>query len=710
MDEKNVKIKDIRNIGIIAHIDAGKTTLTERILYYTGKVHRMGEVHDGNAQMDWMVQEQERGITITAAATTCYWRENRINIIDTPGHVDFTVEVERSLRVLDGVVGVFCAVGGVEPQSETVWRQADTNEVPRIAFVNKLDRPGADYQRVIQQIRDVLKANPVSMQLPMGSGADFHGVIDLVDMKAYRWDGDTLGAELITEEIPSEMAEEADESRQRMLEAVSEYDDDFAEIYLEQDDVAAVDIRKYIRRAVIAGQLVPVFCGAAFRNVGVQPVIDAVIDYLPSPRDMPAIKGKTPAGEQVSRAADYEEPFCALAFKVASDPHVGKLIYLRVYSGKLNSGAEIFNASREKRENLQRILLMHANKRHKLDELAAGDIVAVVGLKGTYTGDTLCAPTAPMLLEAPIFADPVTQVAVEPRTQKDQDKLVKGLASLAEEDPTFRVSTDKETGQMLIAGMGELHLEVVIDRLEREHQAQVNVGRPQVAFKETITRSVVIEERYVKQTGGRGQYGHVKLCLEPNDQGKGFDFQDKVREGRIPKTFIPSVEQGVREALESGPLGGYPVFDIKATLLDGSFHEVDSSEIAFKMAGFLAARRALEKAGGVVLEPVMDLHVVTPEKNLGDVLGNIEMKGGRVTMVETSGDTQVVDAEVPLATMFGYAGDLRSMTQGRASYSMQFRQYSVRRVKKDGAGSERKGGKSLLVAGLTLIGLIPYLF
>ena len=670
-------LEKTRNIGIAAHIDAGKTTATERILFYTGKIHRMGEVHDGAATMDWMAQEQERGITITSAATTCYWRDHSINIIDTPGHVDFTVEVERSLRVLDGCVAIFCAVGGVQPQSETVWRQADKYRVPRIAFINKMDRLGADFYRVVERIRERLGANAVPVQLPIGAEADFTGVVDLVRMKAVSY-LDDLGTESEVAEVPSDMLNKALEYREAMLESLSEIDDQLMEKYLSGERVTADEITAAVRQGTVTGHLVPVLCGAAFKNKGVQPLMDAVVDYLPSPLDVDAVAGINPrTGDVEVREPSDTEPFAALAFKIATDPYVGRLTYIRVYSGHVKKGAGISNASKGARERIGRIVRLHANDREDVTDIHAGDIVAVVGLQDTTTGDTLCDTNKPIVLENIQFPEPVIAIAIEPRTKADQEKMGIALAKLASEDPTFKMSTDEETGQTIISGMGELHLEIILDRLFREFKVEANHGRPQVAYKETITASARAEGRYVRQTGGRGQYGHAIVVVEPTESGSGFEFQDKTVGGSVPKEFIPAVHAGAREAMESGVLAGYPVVDVRVSLVDGSYHDVDSSEMAFKIAGSMAARSAMQKATPVLKEPIMAVEVVTPESFLGDVIGDLNSRRAQIQGIEPGhGGTQVVKAMVPLAEMFGYATTLRSVTQGRASYSMEPARYA----------------------------------
>jgi elongation factor G len=667
-----------RNIGIMAHIDAGKTTTTERILYYTGKNYKIGEVHEGAATMDWMVQEQERGITITSAATTCKWKDTWINIIDTPGHVDFTVEVERSLRVLDGAVAVFDAVAGVEPQTETVWRQADKYGVPRICFINKMDRIGADYMRSVDMIRDRLNATTAVIQLPIGAEAHFKGVIDLIGMKALVWDDTSeKGESWAVREIPAELAADAERWHGQLIDTLSNFDDTITEKFLGDEEITAEDLRRAIRHATIMSQLVPVLCGSAFKNKGVQPMLDAVVDYLPSPLDIPPTRGMDLKGiEELERRADDSEPFSALAFKIMTDPHMGKLTYARVYSGKLTKGSAVLNSTKDRRERVGRILQMHANHREDKDAAFAGDIVALVGLKQTTTGDTLCDQHAPIVLEALEFPEPVIHVAVEPKTKNDQDKLSKALQALAEEDPTFQVHSDEETGQTVIGGMGELHLEVLVDRMLREFRVDANVGKPQVAYRETIKRPVQkVEERYVRQTGGRGQYGHVVLDLEPTGSGGGYEFVDKITGGVIPKEYIPSVDAGIQDAMQSGVLAGYPVVDVRATLVYGSYHDVDSSEMAFKIAGSMCFKKAARAAEPVLLEPIMAVEVVTPDEYMGDVIGDLNSRRGRMEGMEQRGNSQVIRAQVPLAEMFGYATDLRSRSQGRATYTMQFHAY-----------------------------------
>jgi elongation factor G len=672
-----VKLDRVRNIGIMAHIDAGKTTTTERILYYTGRTYKMGEVHEGAAVMDWMAQEQERGITITSAATTAFWRGFRINIIDTPGHVDFTVEVERSLRVLDGAIAVFDAVAGVEPQSETVWRQADKYRVPRIAFINKMDRLGADFFASVQSMVDRLGAVPVPVQLPLGREDGFRGVVDLVEMHALEW-MDDLGTSMEITDIPAELVEQAEEYHHQLIDRVAEHDDELLETYLlDEGSVTPEMIKRALRTATLANAITPVLCGSAFKNKGVQPLLDAVVDYLPSPLDLPPVHGIDPRTQnEVSRRSSEDDPFSALAFKVMTDPYVGKLTYFRVYSGRVKAGDRVLNVSTGKTERIGRLLLMHANHREEQDSVGAGEIVAAVGLRSTTTGDTLATDSAPILLEAITFPEPVISVAIEPRTKADQDKLAQALQRLTEEDPTFQVRTDEETGQTLIAGMGELQLEIVVDRLTREFSVNANVGRPQVAYRETVSkRAQNVEGRFVRQTGGRGQYGHAVINLEPAEPGAGYEFVDKIVGGKIPREFIPAVDLGIQEAMESGTLAGFPVVDVRVELVDGSYHEVDSSEMAFKVAGSMAFKNAMQKAGPKLLEPVMGVEVVTPEEYLGDVMGDLNARRGRVEGLEPRGNAQAVRARVPLATMFGYATDLRSMTQGRATFTMQFDRY-----------------------------------
>jgi elongation factor G len=676
---KTTDLSKLRNIGIMAHIDAGKTTTTERILYYTGRTHKMGEVHEGAAVMDWMEQEQERGITITSAATACEWNGHRINILDTPGHVDFTVEVERSLRVLDGAIALFDSVAGVEPQSETVWRQADKYRVPRIAYINKMDRTGADFNAAVETMRNRLGANPLPIQLPIGQEADFKGVVDLVTERALVW-ADELGTEWEQQEIPADMADAAHEARTHLIEACADYDDELLEAYLGEEEISPERIKKALRQATLDIKVTPVLCGSSFKNKGVQPLLDAVLDYLPSPLDVPPVTGIEPSkdgeGREAERPADVNAPFAALAFKVMADPYVGKLTYFRVYSGRLEAGAKVLNATTGRTERIGRVLEMHANHREEREDIQAGDIVAGVGLKQTATGDTLCDPNAPIKLETIEFPEPVISVSIEPKTKADQEKLGSSLARLAEEDPTFQVRSDEETGQTLISGMGELHLEVIVDRLLREFKVDANVGRPQVAYRETVRQPVSkIEGRFVRQTGGRGQYGHAVIDLEPAPN-EGFDFVNKIKGGSIPSEFIPAVEQGIEEALETGVKAGYPMVDVRVTLTDGSYHDVDSSEMAFKIAGSMALQEAARRAKPVLLEPIMSVEVVTPEDFMGDVIGDLNRRRGRIEGMEPRGNTQVIRAFVPLAQMFGYATDLRSQTQGRATYTMQFDHYA----------------------------------
>ena len=668
---REFSLENTRNIGIMAHIDAGKTTTTERILFYTGVNYKIGETHEGTATMDWMEQEQERGITITSAATTCHWRGCRLNIIDTPGHVDFTVEVERSLRVLDGCVTVLCAKGGVEPQSETVWRQADHYNVPRLIYINKMDIMGANFFNVIDMVHDRLKANAVPIQLPIGKEADFRGIIDLVDMKADIY-YDDLGKDMRVEEIPEDMRELAEEYRTNLLEAVSDFDDEIMERYLEGEEVPADMIRAAIRKATVAVKMIPVTCGTSYKNKGVQKLLDAIVDYLPSPLDIPPVEGTNPkTGETETRKASDDEPFSALAFKIMTDPYVGKLAFFRVYSGTVNAGETVINVSKGQRERMGRILLMHANHREDLQTAYSGDIAAAVGLKNTTTGDTLSDDKHQILLETMEFPDPVIRVAIEPKTKAGQEKMSIALAKLAEEDPTFRTWTDEETGQTIIAGMGELHLEIIVDRLLREFKVEANVGKPQVSYKETITKAATVDTRYVRQTGGRGQFAHVKLTIEPNESGKGYEFEDDIHGGAIPKEYIPCVDQGIQGAMHAGVLGGYQVVDIKAKLIDGSFHEVDSSELAFKICGSMAFKEALAKAGPTLLEPIMKVTVTAPEEYMGDVMGDINARRGQISGTDIRNGAAIINANVPLSTMFGYATDLRSKTQGRANYSME---------------------------------------
>ena len=668
---RKYSLERTRNIGIMAHIDAGKTTTTERILYYTGVNYKLGETHEGTATMDWMEQEQERGITITSAATTCFWRDTRINIIDTPGHVDFTVEVERSLRVLDGCVTVLCAKGGVEPQSETVWRQADHYHVPRMIYVNKMDITGADFYHVLDMVHDRLKCNAVPIQLPIGSEDNFVGIVDLVDMNA-RIYYDDLGKDMRTEEIPADMMDLALEYRDKLLEAVSDFDEEIMEAYLEGEDVPADKIRAAIRKATVAVKMVPVTCGTSYKNKGVQKLLDAIVEYMPSPLDVPPVEGKHPKTDETElREADDNAPFSALAFKIMTDPYVGKLGFFRVYSGTLESGKTVMNSTKGQRERLGRILQMHANHREDIDQVWSGDIAAAVGLKNTTTGDTLCDEKHPIILESMEFPDPVIRVAIEPKTKAGQEKMAVALQKLAEEDPTFKTYTDEETGQTIIAGMGELHLEIIVDRLLREFKVEANVGKPQVSYKETIRKSATVDTRYARQTGGKGQFAHVKLMIEPNEPGKGYEFINKVTGGAIPKEFIPCVDQGIQGAMLSGVLAGYQVVDVKATLLDGSFHEVDSSELAFKICGSMAFKEACQKADPTLLEPIMKVVVTAPEEYMGDVMGDINARRGQISGSDIRNGAAIVESYVPLSTMFGYATDLRSKTQGRATYSME---------------------------------------
>jgi len=673
---RELSLHRTRNIGISAHIDAGKTTTTERILYYTGRLHRMGEVHDGGATMDWMEQEKERGITITSAATTCFWRDHRINIIDTPGHVDFTVEVERSLRVLDGAVALFCSVGGVEPQSETVWRQMDKYHVPRIAFVNKMDRTGANFAAAVQMMKDRLKANAVPVQIPIGEGDMFRGVIDLITNKAIVWHDETQGATFDEIEIPDDLKKDARHWRINLLEAVAEHDDALLMKYLEGEDIEPEEIKAIVRAAAVNLDITPVFCGSAFKNKGVQRLLDGVLDYLPSPVDLPPVKGHEVRGEaELERPADPEAPFSAVAFKIATDPYVGRLTFARVYSGTLQKGQPLLNTTSEKKERAGRLLFMHANAREDVDVITAGDICAIVGLKDVRTGDTLCDPAHPIVLERMEFPEPVIRIAIEPKTKADIDKLGTGLQKLAEEDPTFKVSTDDETGQTLIAGMGELHLEIIVDRLRREFKVEANVGRPQVAYREAIRAAVDHSYTHKKQTGGRGQFAHVEIEFSPIEDGVGFEFVNGVVGGSIPREFISSVEFGIKSALDQGPLAGYPIEGVRARLYDGKFHAVDSDQISFEIAGRMAFREAARKARPVIMEPIMDVEVITPEEYMGDVIGDINSRRGRIESMGQRNEAQVIKAMVPLSEMFGYSTDLRSVTQGRAIYSMQFDHY-----------------------------------
>lgn len=667
-----------RNIGIMAHIDAGKTTTTERILFYTGVSHKIGEVHEGAAQMDWMEQERERGITITSAATTCFWKDSRINIIDTPGHVDFTIEVERSLRVLDGAVAVFDSVMGVEPQSETVWRQADKYQVPRIAFLNKMDRVGADFFAAVQTMIDRLGARPVLIQLPFGKEDGFRGVIDLVAMKALIFDDETLGAAFVVDDVPAEYVEQAREYRDKLIDSVAEFDESVMERYLGGEVLSVDEIKRAIRMGTIGLRVTPVLCGSAFKNKGVQPLLDAVVDYLPSPLDLPPVVGVDPkTGGELIRRPQADEPFSALAFKIMSDPFAGQLTYFRVYSGRLSSGSYVYNVGKEKKERVGRLLKMHANKREEIEQVSAGDIAAAVGLKDTRTGDTLSDEKNLILLEVIKFPEPVISLAVEPKTKQDLDKLGFSLEKLAQEDPSFRVQSDEETGQTIISGMGELHLEIIVDRLLREFKVQANVGKPQVAYRETIRGKAEAEGKYIKQTGGRGQYGHVYLRVEPAESGVGLEFINKIVGGVVPREYIPAVEKGVKERMESGILAGYPLRDIRVTIYDGSYHEVDSSEMAFKIAGSMALVSACEKADPSLLEPIMKVEVLVPQEFMGDVIGDLNGRRGKIQGMRSRGGSQVVDAVVPLSEMFGYATDLRSKTQGRATYSMEFDKYEV---------------------------------
>jgi len=673
---KKVKIDKVRNIGIMAHIDAGKTTTTERILFYTGKSHRLGEVHDGAAIMDWMEQEKERGITITSAATTCFWNDHQINIIDTPGHVDFTVEVERSLRVLDGAVALFCAVGGVEPQSETVWRQADKYSVPRIAFINKVDRIGADFYNALQMMKDRLKANAVPINLPIGQGDMFVGVIDLIQFNARMYHDESFGATYDEIPIPEDLLEIANKYRTEMLEAVSDVDDTLLEKYLDGKEISPEEVLAVLRRATIELKIIPVLCGSAFKNKGVQKLLDYVVDLLPSPIDFEEIEAHhVGINDSVTRKIDEKEKFVALAFKIANDPYVGKLCFFRVYAGKMKAGSYIYNSVSQKKERVGRLLQMHANHREDVDEVKAGDIAAIVGLKNTRTGDTLCSEDDPIILEKMTFPEPVIQIAIEPKTKADQDKLSESLTKLSDEDPTFRVNVDHETGQTLISGMGELHLEILVDRMKREFKVEANIGKPQVAYRETITEKINVEGKFIKQSGGRGKYGHVEIELEPNEPGKGFEFLNGIVGGSVPKEYIPAVSAGIQEAMRNGVVAGFPVVDIKARLYDGSYHDVDSDELSFKVAGSMAFKNGSKKAKPVLLEPIMSVEVVTPEEYLGDVMGDLNSRRGKIEGFNARKDAQVIKAFVPLSEMFGYATVLRSMTQGRAIYSMQFEYY-----------------------------------
>jgi len=672
---RQVSLKNTRNIGIAAHIDAGKTTTTERILYYTGKTYKMGEVHDGAAVMDWMIQEQERGITITSAATTCFWKDHRINIIDTPGHVDFTVEVERSLRVLDGLIALFCAVGGVEPQSETVWRQADKYHIPRIAFVNKMDRNGADFFYVLDMIKSRLNANPLPVQIPIGKEENFKGIIDLISMKSIIYK-DEMGIKFEYEEIPQELKSAADKYRQELIENVANYNDDILTKYVENEEITERELKEAIRDITLQVKGIPILCGAAFKNKGVQPLLDAVVDYLPSPLDVPQALGINPesGGKEVREPRD-DESFSGLAFKIVTDPFVGKLSYVRIYSGTLRNGMQVINTTNNRTERIGRLLQMHANHREEREEVYCGDIVAVVGLKSVTTGDTICDPSRPIKYEAISFPEPVLSIAIEPKTKVDQEKLSSALGKIAEEDPTFKIEIDHETGQTIISGMGELHLEIIVDRLLREFGVDANIGRPQVSYRETITRGAQVEGKYIRQSGGRGQYGHVVIRFEPNEYGKGFEFEDKTKGGVIPKEFIKPIEMGIADAMQSGELAGYPVVDVKATLLDGSYHEVDSSDLAFRIAGSKAFREAMIKCSPILLEPIMEVEVVVPDESMGEVIGDINARRGRILSMSSRNKMRIIKSEVPLAEMFGYATDLRSKTQGRATFTMQFKKY-----------------------------------
>jgi elongation factor G len=676
--ERQYSLEKTRNIGIMAHIDAGKTTTTERILYYTGRSYKIGEVHEGTATMDWMVQEQERGITITSAATTCFWRDCRVNIIDTPGHVDFTVEVERSLRVLDGAVAILDAVSGVEPQTETVWRQADKYRVPRMVYVNKMDRVGADFYQCIDLVRDRLGAHPVAVQIPIGREDQYRGLVDLIDEVGLVWtdDDDSLGKEYTKIEIPADMRDQVKEYREKMIEGLAEVDEHLMEKYVHGEPITPAELKAAVRKGTISMKLFPILCGASFKNKGVQPLLDAVIDYLPSPLDIPPMQGINPETKEVEeRKASDDAPFAALAFKIMNDQHVGQLVFLRVYSGTLEAGSGVFNSTKDKKERVGRLLRMHANKKEEIEAVAAGDIAAAIGLKLTTTGDTLCDADRPIVLESMTFPEPVIAVAIEPKTRADEEKLGVSLSRLALEDPTFRVTSDEETAQTLIHGMGELHLEIIVDRLLREFKVEANVGKPQVAYRETIRKKAEAQGRYVRQTGGRGQYGDVYLEVEPNETGKGFEFENKIVGGTIPREYIPAVEKGIKEALDTGVLAGYPIVDIKVRLTDGSYHDVDSSEMAFKIAASMGFKEACRRAKPVLLEPVMDVEVVTPEEYMGAIVGDLNSRRGRIVSMEARGSSQVIRATVPLGQMFGYATEMRSMTQGRATYTMQFSRY-----------------------------------
>ena len=676
--ERQYSLEKTRNIGIMAHIDAGKTTTTERILYYTGRSYKIGEVHEGTATMDWMVQEQERGITITSAATTCFWRDCRVNIIDTPGHVDFTVEVERSLRVLDGAVAILDAVSGVEPQTETVWRQADKYRVPRMVYVNKMDRVGADFYQCVDLVRERLGAHPVAVQIPIGREDQYRGLVDLIDEVGLVWtdDDDSLGKEYTKIEIPEDMREQVKEYREKMIEGLAEVDEHLMEKYVHGEPITPAELKAAVRKGTISMKLFPILCGASFKNKGVQPLLDAVIDYLPSPLDIPPMQGINPETKELEeRKASDDAPFAALAFKIMNDQHVGQLVFLRVYSGTLEAGSGVYNSTKDKKERVGRLLRMHANKKEEVEAVASGDIAAAIGLKLTTTGDTLCDPDRPIVLESMTFPEPVIAVAIEPKTRADEEKLGVSLSRLALEDPTFRVTSDEETGQTLIHGMGELHLEIIVDRLLREFRVEANVGKPQVAYRETIRKMAEAQGRYVRQTGGRGQYGDVYLEVEPNEAGKGFEFENKIVGGTIPREYIPAVEKGIREALDTGVLAGYPIVDIKVRLTDGSYHDVDSSEMAFKIAASMGFKEACRRAKPVLLEPVMDVEVVTPEEYMGAIVGDLNSRRGRIASMEARGSSQVIRATVPLGQMFGYATEMRSMTQGRATYTMQFSRY-----------------------------------
>ena len=673
---REIPLSRQRNIGIMAHIDAGKTTSTERILYYTGVTHKIGEVHDGNAEMDWMEQERERGITITSASTTCFWKNHRVSIIDTPGHVDFTVEVERSLRVLDGAVGVFCAVSGVQPQSETVWRQADKYSVPRLVFINKMDRTGANFLNAVDEIKDKLAANPIPVQYPIGVEDSFRGVVDLFTMKAMIWEGDDLGARFQVEEIPEDIRDEAEMYHAHLKETLAEHDEHIMERYLDGEEVAVEEYKAVLRKLTINNEAVPVLCGTAFKNKGIQPLLDAIVDFMPSPLDIPPVEGKNPKTDKwEERPADDKAPFSALAFKIMVDPFVGKLVYARVYSGMLKKGSYVYNVNKGKKERIGRILQMHANKRQEREELYAGDIAAFVGMKDVSTGDTITDTNHPIILEAMEFPEPVISVAIEPKSKVDQEKLGNAIQKLSEEDPTFKTYVDHETGQTIISGMGELHLEILVDRMKREYNVEANIGKPQVAYRESIRKKVKTEGKYIRQSGGRGQYGHCVLELEPLSRGMGFEFVDKTVGGVIPKEYIPAVEKGVKEAMISGTMAGFPVVDVKVTVLDGSYHEVDSSEMAFSIAGSIAFKDGFKSASPVLLEPIVEVEVTTPEDYMGDIISDINSRRGSIKGMEHKGSTQIITAEVPLSEMFGYATTMRSLTQGRASYSMQFAYY-----------------------------------